>query len=293
MTLAEKLNTELGLSLTVLKDRLSAAAPVTCDSHCTLEITGWQNPECVKALASYLVLLRASIVDQAGKLCTELIDDATGFGDALIRSVEEIVTQPTASGEDPADWKSKWRNPWIAEGMWHCCMTIAKDVGQFHSPGSIIAVDLSHVSPKDHGLDVTALYVKGDGLLGLSFVETKAYKKNPNGAIGDAVSMFKAIEAGEHDTRLRQMITQFKSVIGEPHRQQLTTSLWKNERTLIPNPHYEKSNATVDWSHKRPVFEGLQAPVIIMPHGVTGFDAFFDDVASEMRQKTQEVATYV
>lgn len=293
MSLTEKLNTELEIALVALKSSLSAAAPATCDSHCTLEITGWQNPDCVKAVAAYLVILRASIVDQAGKLCTELIDDAPAFGDALIRSVNEIVTQPADSTDDHAHWKSTWRNPWIAEGIWHCCMTIAKDVAEFHSPGNVIAVDFSHISPKDHGFDVTVLYVKEEGLLGMSFIETKAYKDNPNHAISDAVAMFKAIEAGEYDTRLRQLVTSLRSVIDEPYRGQLTASLWKNERTLIPNPHYESSGATVQWSRRRAVFSDLEAPVIVMPHSIVEYDDFFDDVADEMLSKAQEIATYV
>ena len=164
---------------------------------------------------------------------------------------------------------------------------------ELHAHGTVIAIDLPHISPKDHGLDVTALYVREDGELGLSVVETKAYRNDPNKAISDAVNMLKAIEAGEHDTRLRQMVTSFRSIIGEPHKQKLSSSLWKNERTLIPNPHYEANGANVQWPRRRRVFTDLSAPVVIMPHGVDGFDTFFDNVAIEMGRKTLEVATYV
>jgi hypothetical protein len=294
MTLTERLKSQLDAALSSLRGSLSASStPAVGDTHHVLEVSGWQSADCICSLAMYLVILRASVVDQAGRLCSELIANPRDFANDIRRSVDEIVVQPDASNESLADWKSKWRNPWIAEGIWHCCMRVAMENTHLHTPGNIIAIDLSHISPKDHGLDVTALYVKDDGTLGMSFVETKAYKNNPNKAIGDAVSMFKAIEAGEHDTRLRQMITLFKSSIVEPYKGQLAMSLWKNERTLIPNPHYELTGATVQWENARSSFADLKAPVVIMPHGVSGFDSFFDSVANEMRLKAQEIATYV
>ena len=76
------------------------------------------------------------------------------------------------------------------------------DRPEIHSQGTIIAITLPHVSPKEQGLDVTALYFKEDSSLGLSIIETKAYKDTPNTAISHAVAMFKAVEEGKHDTRL-------------------------------------------------------------------------------------------
>jgi len=269
------------------------ATPDDDSTHSVVEITGWQDNEALRALAVYLVALRASVIDQAGRVCCELIGDARDFARDLLRSVEDIVVQPDDSQESSSDWKSKWRNPWIAEGMWHCCMCVAMGRNDLHPIGSVIAVDFSHVSPKDHGLDVTALYVKENGTLGMSFVETKAYCNEPNAAISDAVVMFKAIESGVHDTRLRQLVTAFRSILGEPYCRQLSFTLWKDERTLIPNPHYEVVGATVQWGRRRPSFAGLAAPVIIMPHGVNDFAGFFDRVADEMLQMARGVAGYV
>ena len=129
--------------------------------------------------------------------------------------------------------------------------------------------------------------------MGMSIVETKAYRDDPNGAISDAVKMLEAIEAGKHDTRLRQIVTSFRYVIEERYNKKLAAALWKNERTLIPNPHYETTNTTVDWSRRRSVFSELQAPVVIMPNGIDKFDIFFDEVANSMRIKAQELATNV
>jgi len=295
MTFSDSFEKSISSALNFLRGHLVVVTPPVGHSgaHNVVEVTGWQNAGAIEALSLYLVALRASVIDQAGKICSELIGNECDFANDLICSVDEIIEQPTDSKESLSDWKSKWRNPWIAEGIWHCCMRIAMERADLHSQGAVIAVDLPHISPKDHGLDVTVLYVKEDGSLGMSFIETKAYQSDPNGAIRDAVTMLKSIEAGEHDTRLRQMVTSFRSVIGEEYRQELSLSLWKNERTLIPNPHYEANAATVQWTRKRIVFSSLKAPVVVMPHCVTGFNDFFDQVASQMRSKALEVAAHV
>lgn len=294
MPISEFLEASMVESLTVLQNHLTVTTtPRGDNTHSVVEVTGWQSDEVVSALAMYLVVLRSSVINQAIEICTELIDDPPSFADSLIRSVNEIIDQPPDSEEPPADWKSKWRNPWIAEGVWHCCMRVAMDKPEIHEHGTIIAIDLPHISPKDHGFDVTALYVTGADELGLSFVESKAYRNDPNKAISDASAMLKAIEAGEYDTRLRQMITSFRSTIAEQYRPKLSSSLWKNERTLIPNPHYEANGANVQWARRRVVFNNLSAPVVIMPHGVDGFDTFFDNVAEGMRRYAQEVMAHV
>ncbi len=288
MTLSDILNSKINESLSVLKDSL-VVSNMDAETHGVVEVTGWQNEGTIDALAVYLVSLRAGIIDQAGCICFDLINSTPNYADDILRSVNEIIKQSADSKESPHDWKSTWRNPWIAEGIWHCCMHIAMDCPEFHTQGTIIALDLPHVSPKDHGLDVTALYVRNNGVMGMSFVETKAYRNDPNGAISDAVTMFESIEAGKHDTRLRQVITSFSSVIEEPYKQQLSLSLWKNERTLIPNPHYEASGATVQWGLSRTVFSDLTAPVVIMPHAVDSYDEFFEEISSSMRIKAEEL----
>ena len=288
MSLSDTLNSKINESLSVLSDSLTVSNAVAT-THTVVEVTGWQNTGIIDALAVYLISLRASVVDQAGNICLDLIDSTPDFANDIVRSVYEIIEQPAGSQESPQVWKSTFRNAWIAEGIWHCCMRIAMDCPGFHTQGTIIALDLPHVSPKDHGLDVTALYVRGDGVMGMSFVETKAYRNDPNGAISDAATMLKSIEAGEHDTRLRQMITSFRSIIEEPYKHQLSTSLWKNERTLIPNPHYEASGATVQWSRPRTAFEALTASVVVMPHAVDNFDVFFDEIATSMRTQAEDL----
>ena len=293
MALSDILDGKIKEALSVLSETLRVSDTTDSVTHDVVEVTGWQDTNALDSLAVYLVALRACIVDQAGSICKDLIGDTRDCANDISRSVNEIVIQPPRSNESSQDWVAKWRNPWIAEGIWHCCMRVSMDRPELHMGGSIIALDLPHISPKDHGLDVTALYVKEDGILGLSLVETKAYRNNPNGAIGDAVRMLEAVEDGEHDTRLRQMVTSFRPVIEEAYREQLSSSLWKNERTLIPNPHYEVNGTNIQWSRRRHVFSSLIAPVVVMPHAVAGYDRFFDAVAGAMLIEAEELLAHV
>jgi hypothetical protein len=293
MALADIFHNSVERALNILSENLAVSDTIFLDTHSVLEVTGWQDNACIDALAMYLVALRACVIDQAGRIITGLIGDTRDCAYDLLQSVNEIVEQPSHSNESIQDWKSKWRNPWIAEGIWHCCMRVAMDVPELHERGTIIALELPHISPKDHGLDVTALYVKEKAGLGMTIIETKAYRDDPNKAISDAVTMLMAIETGKHDTRLRQIVTSFRNVIDAAYKQQLSFSLWKNERTLIPNPHYEARTATVQWSRKRNSFSPLTAPVVIMPHAIDGYNAFFDKVANTMRSKGEDLAANV
>lgn len=293
MALANIFHNSVKRALNILSENLAVCDTIILDTHGVLEVTGWQDTNSIDALAMYLVALRACVIDQAGRIYTGLIGDTRDCACDILQSVNEIVEQPSHSNESVQEWKSKWRNPWIAEGIWHCCMRVAMNVPELHKRGTIIALELPHISPKDHGLDVTALYVKENVGLGMTIIETKAYRDAPNKAISDAVTMLKAIEAGKYDTRLRQMVTSFRTVIDASYKQQLSSSLWKNERTLIPNPHYEARTATVQWARKRNSFSQLTAPVVIMPHAIDGYNAFFDEVANAMRSKGEDLADNV
>ena len=292
MALSEILTRKIEESLAILSERLTIV-DTSATTHDVVEIIGFQEAESIEALSTYFVALRAGIIDQAGNICSDLIDDTPDYVNDILQSVHEIITQPADSTEEAESWKSTWRNPWIAEGIWHCYMRIAMDRTELHTEGTIIAIDFPHISAKDHGQDVTALYLKGNGTLGMSIVETKAYRDYPANAISDAVVTLKDLEAGKHDTRLRQMVTSFRSIISEQNKQRLSSSLWKNERILIPNPHYEANDATVQWGRARPSFSPLEAPVVIMPNAIYGFDVFFDEIARTMRSKAEELIAHV
>lgn len=185
---------------------------LSAPTHQTVIVSGWDaNDSTVQSIARYLVGLRACAIDAALTICARL-ENTVGDRIEIVNDVISVV------GKDSADLtesqRTYERNPWIAEAIWHLCMMIAaKRLPQIHPPGTVIALNYPHPIAKGHGLDVAAIYDTDDGrLYGLSFVESKAYKIDVNGAISEAVGFFREINEGKkHGMRIRQTVQIMRS----------------------------------------------------------------------------------
>lgn len=255
--------------------------PQTAPSHSVLLVEGWgDGPQTTEAIASYLVGLLASAVNRA-LVVRAHITNTNADRLELLRNVEAI----TGSKATPLSPKRKQdqRNPWIAEGIWHLCLFLSATRKDLHPQGPIVALDLPHIAAKDHGFDVIGIY-RGPSTYGVSFVESKAYEKDPNGAINDAVSFYAELESGKHDARARQAVASMRDSLPPGAQGAVSASLWKDERAYLPNPHYDASTV-MDWTNTRPSLKGLALPtdrIVIMPHSIDNFRKFFDDVADAM-----------
>ena len=255
-------------------------------THRVVVVEGWADDQAtIDAIAAYLVGLLASAISLALTVRAS-IEDTTEDRLELRANVEKLVGSATVLLS--SDQKQDERNPWMAEGIWHLCLFLAQQRTDLHPLGKIIALDHPHVAAKDHGFDVVAVY---QGLIsfGMAFIECKAYENNPNGAINSAVDFFRELEAGTYDARARQVMSALRVALAPALQQQVSPSLWKQERELIPNPHYDVS-AAVDWKNPRPSFNGLSTPVerrVIMPNELPGFTSFFDRIGDAMIQLVQ------
>ena len=282
MSIAAAIQSLASDAIAVLQQTISAEPPLAATSHRTLIVSGWSDAAAIPSIASYLVALRASAINQAGRITTDTFEDDSEELAAIAKSVREITDPPSGCG-DVKDWKSKYRNAWIAEGLWHCCMRLAMDDPSLHLTGPVLAVDFSHIDPKDHGFDIIALHARSDDdLVGMSFIETKAYATDYNKAMSDALVMHKAIDAGRHDTRIRQRVISMKPYVPIAYTDKIKSSLWKERRVHVPNPHYGEPTPPVDWTTTRPACAAAAAPVVIMPNPLADFAAFFDGVADGM-----------
>ena len=210
----------------------------------------------------------------------------------LEKNVHSIIGD--APGTLTPDEIGTRRNPWIAEGMWHLCFAVARNLAAAHPPGAVVAVHLPHPRVTDHGIDVAVIY-RFENEFGISIVETKAYPRNVSGAVQNSLQFFREVDDGDHAVRLRQMIATMRAALPPTDQPLISQTLWQQRRAYIANPHYEATHAP-DWSNERPalakLFPGSEG-VFIMPHGVAGFDAFFDHVAEEMRRAVEEIVTHV
>ena len=281
------LDTEIRARVAYLATCLTCA-PLEASSHRTIVVTGWDTAPALEAIAVYLVGLLASAISTALRVRAQITDSQDDRLE-LVANVHRLVGSSSSSFSDTE--KSGERNPWLAEGMWHLCLFLSQIRTDFHPAGAVVALQLPHIYSNDHGFDVFALYRTGD-TLGASFVESKAYARNPNGAIGDAVTYFAAIDAGDHHGRLRQTVAAMRDGLPTDAQPLFSPSLWKDLRTYIPNPHYD--NATVvDWQTTRRSFAKLAVPreqILIMPHAVQGFASFFDTLSDKMRDFATAVA---
>lgn len=253
-------------------------------SHRVALIDGWNDCQGTRcSIAHYLVGLRACAIDAALRINAILEDNVEDQLEILENVIAVVGNDNTISD----DQKQHERNPWIAEGIWHMCMTIAARRSELHPCGQIIALDYAHIITKDHGLDVAAIY-EHDGIIGLSLVETKTYRDRPDRALYDAVVFFKEVDEGKHSARIRQTVQTMRSALSPEQQSKISSSFWKRNRTYIPNPHYLcVQDKPIDWTRRRPSLRNLQPDklnILIMPHLITDFDVFFDQVSDEMRE---------
>ncbi|MCG9969915.1 hypothetical protein L9W92_18125 [Pelotomaculum terephthalicicum JT] len=252
------------------------------DTHNSVIFYGEINNDLIEAIAHYLVGIRACAIDAALNIRADLIGDTDEDKIELYADICSIVGEN--NNALTMDQIQDERNPWLSEGIFHLFMNISTRLTNIHPPGLIIALDLPHVSAKDKGLDLMALYLFGDNL-GISIIETKAYKDDPNKAINKAVNYFKEIEQGKHAPRIRQSIQTMRTSLPPSFQKLVSSSLWKKNRSYIPNPHYDAS-VPMNWSNRRPSLNDLsvgKTRIIIMPHIINNFDTFFNSISENMR----------
>ncbi len=253
-------------------------------THRTLVVSGWNdNENTLRSIGHYLVGLRASALDVALNICSVLFDDTPEGKLDILNSVYELVGENENSLTDIKIRDE--RNPWLAEAIWHLCMFIAKERTELHPNGNIIAIGPVHVKAKDHGLDGLVIY-ESEEQIGISLIESKAYKDDPNRAIRKALKFFQEIDGEEHTTRIRQDVSNIRSVLPREKQRYIVGTFWRQIRTYIPNPHYD-SSVEIDWSKNRDAFTSLELTkdnIIIMPNIVNDFERFFNEVSEEMRK---------
>jgi hypothetical protein len=281
MRLSEKLDDQIEAALEHL------IASIKCGSqkgksHMIIKVTGWEGAaKTCEAIATYFVGLRACAVDAALKVRARL--NNTKEDRVEVRQNVEAIVGSTSKPLSTSQ-KLTERNPWLAEGLWHLCLFLAKKRSELHTPGKVIALDMPHVQTKDHGIDVCAIYDSGKAL-GLTLVETKAYKSEPSTALQNAATFFLQVDKGKHDLRIRHAVHAMRSALPSAKQQLVTPSFWKKRRAYIANPHCDSACAC-DCIRSRKGFTRLAIKkwsIIIMPHEIVSYDQFFDDISNAMR----------
>lgn len=290
LTPAQRIDAAVNSALNLLAQTLQFQH-VQFANHDLVTVTGWnQTPAVRRAVAEYLVGLRVMAVNSVLAVRTDLVGPS---GLAEVRQNVEAIIGVNGAGLTP-DQVIKGRDPWIAEGMWHLCLAVSVLVPGIHPPGAVFALSLPHADATEHGIDIAVLHQGLNGI-GLSIVETKAYRHNPAGAVTKAAKFFRGINGGAYRIKIREAVQRMRSECPLALQNQITAQLWEERRWYVPNPHYDNAHIE-DWTQDRPVLTNLlNAPanpanpplpvpqgIVIMPHVVAGFDAYFDDVTADM-----------
>ena len=263
-------------------------------SHRLVTVSGWvADADAERAIAEYLVGLRMMMVSAALQIQGNLLGAQVDSAPSVRRNVEFIVGASNATLSQRQIVQE--RNPWIAEAIWHLCLHISQQLPDVHPNGKILAVDYGHSFAKEQGLDVAALYISDGGSVGLTLVETKAYEARATQAVIDAAAMFRAVNEEEMDVEIRRSVSIMRDALPPEHQRLITGTFWKNERTCVPNPHYDPAaSGRVDWTRERATLTNLGVDsdhVLLMPHSVPEFRAFFDRIADCMRTFAEEMAS--
>lgn len=283
---------QIELAMTDAIDYLAEALTwerVETSTHIAMIVVGWNRDEATRrAIAHYMVGLRACAMDTALNIKADLEDTQADRIEVLGNVIAVVGEDNSEDTEDKKEWKIRERNPWIAEGIWHLCMAVARyRQSDLHPPGAILALNYAHVITSDPGLDVAAIY-QAEDLIGLSLVESKAHKEDVNRGMSEAVAYFREINDGQkHGLRIRQTVQTMRASLPPDLNSRISASFWKRARAYLPNPHYDASLG-VDWTNSRPslprlMVDGVDIRVIVMPHPVQEYDEFFDRIAEEMR----------
>lgn len=287
-TLSDKIDQAVNDSLDLLTRTLQFTHQ-SATKHELLMVTGWnQSPDVHRAIAHYFVGLCVMSVNSVLSVRADLLDTPSGIAEVR-QNVEDIIGR-NGKGLTKSQIV-KYRNPWLAEALWHLCLAVSMRSSTPHPPGILFALSQPHADANEHGVDIGALYEEPNGI-GLFIVETKAYKKSPSGAIRDAAKFFRKINAGEYRKKIRELILQIRKDLPASQQAKITAQLWEERRWYVPNPHYDEVTIE-DWMKKRPVLERLlksgisrnfKPPqgVLIMPNAIADFDTFFEKLAAEM-----------
>jgi hypothetical protein len=289
MSFPEEFRVRIENSLDQICERIHPRS-TSVETHVLLEITGLTAAALLDHVATYLVGLRVESISSLLEV-RDALSDTDADRDELVRNVVAIVGDPP-SGLSPKT-KSDERNPWLAEALWFLCLHAANRKPALHPYGKIVALAPPHVHAKDHGLDVAGLFLS-EGLLGMSAVETKAYEKNPDKALNDAVGTFRKMDQGEFDQRARQIVALLREAMASEEQALVSPSLWRQRRAYIANPHYDSSTGA-NWTGKRPSFSPWPNEIVfgacIMPHPIDGFAAYFDRLAERMWEIANELSS--
>lgn len=276
----EQLDVDVASALTKLNDLLSFQVSEYL-SHSLILVQGLnERVEVIQGVAVYLVGAIASCIEFNLEIRAALFDEDMVTRD-LYRDVVNVIGADNDLG---GDRKTDERDPWLWEGISHLLLHLSLKNNLSHPPDRLVTKTSIHLSVKDHGLDVVALY--GTTTLGVTAGECKAYLDRPTDAITDAANRLREVDEELRDAEIRAVISQFRPSLSPEQQASVVRSFWHKERAYFPMVCCNSSHS-VNWKKNRIVLRRLKPPTnrkFLVSASIDDAESFFDAVAEAMRK---------
>lgn len=283
----DDLQSDLEDSLAWLDANLPLISARTCKTHTLLEYdTIDPSADLLRNLGVFLTASIAQCVEFNLAIRQALFDEAD-LGRDLAASVVSVIG---ADNSISTITKRDERNPWLWEAISHLLIHLARSDPQRHPPGPVLAKSLIHLDPKDHGLDLFAIY--GDMALGVTVGECKAYLGRPAAGIRDAAERLRELDSTDRDSEIRQFVAAAGVVLDDAKRKLLTGAFWRKERCYVPFVCCDESEASA-WTRARKSLRSLGVDIdrrILIPLVISDAWCFFDDLSNAIRDYAAEYA---
>lgn len=276
----EHLHDDVGLALRKLHTLLSVEVSEH-EHHSVIRVLGLDQREAVvKSVAVYFVGAIASCIEFNLQIRAALFGEQTVTRE-LHRDVVDVIGNKNDLDEDKKTYE---RNPWLWEAMSHLLLHLSLNSKAYHPPDCLVAKNSIHLSVKDHGLDLIALY--GTEKIGVTAGECKAYLERPAVAIKDAADRLGEVDRELRDAEIRSTLSQFRPSLSPDQQAKLVGAFWHDERAYFPMICCDSRKA-VNWAKNRKVLKRLKPPAnrkYLVPVAIEDAGLFFDAVSEAMRE---------
>ncbi len=263
-----------------------ASGPTT---HVAVRASDLENPAVPPALGRYFVGLVAGIVDEDALLTEELLATEPDSIAEVRSQIERLVGADNDFSDTPGKhFRDRVRNPYIAEVIAHALVVLRKRRDTACLVGPPAALKNPHSDPRRQGLDLIGIF-EDNGLPAAAIGEAKASRKYGDRRLKEAAAFFSEIDEGKRGVELRSELGALKHVLTDDLREGLADGFWRNNCCYLPIIVFSKSiNETID-NQDLGDLKPAQASIRLIALRLDSFYSFFNEVADQIRDATDEL----
>lgn len=274
-------------ALSLLRDRaqveLSTNPPTT---HCVRVVKGFEDDECVEALALYVVGCLAQSFNSNLEIIREL-------SPATLETIQPTLASDAqrilgVSNDDPEIDRVHSRDPWLAEAVMHLLVQLCSGGVDSFNPVPVHAKTPLTVAVRRPGVDLFTVCGPASGIE-FAIGEGKSTEQDVTGAISEAVGLFRSVERGERDLEVRTLAASLASSLSPSMRESLYMVLWTP--SYVFHSVVVHGNVTFDpAANRQSISNNLVSPaasIFVCVLAMNDYRSFFDQLADAVRARIE------